>query len=85
MQYTYLACGLVMRGGVVTADLSRNLGRIKQQVRMAPWNEDGFKTGICSRPLVGAHRGQRRRRLLPCSRRHGVLPAQQGAAIALAC
>ena len=56
LQYTYLACGLVMRGGVVTADLSRNLGRIKQQVRMAPWNEDGFKAGICSRPPVGVHR-----------------------------
>lgn len=38
---------------ILTADLNRNIERVKGLIRMAPWNEDGFKTGICSRPPVG--------------------------------
>lgn len=52
-QHTYLACALLMRGNVVTADLNRNISRLKSQIRMAPWNEDAFKTGICKTPPAG--------------------------------
>ncbi|GAB4819952.1 hypothetical protein N2152v2_006998 [Parachlorella kessleri] len=52
-QHTYLACALLMRGNITAGDFSRVIGRIKSQITMAPWNADGFKTGICSRAPVG--------------------------------
>ncbi len=51
---TYLACGLFARGGgIQVSDLQRNVAKIKSQVRMAAWNSDGFKIGLCSVPPVG--------------------------------
>ena len=51
---TYLACGLLARGpGIQVSDITRNVARIKAQVRLAAWNADGFKTGLCSVPPVG--------------------------------
>lgn len=52
-QHTYLACGLIARGSVAPSDLTRGIGRLRQQMRMAPWAEDAFKTGLCSCPPVG--------------------------------
>lgn len=53
-RHTYLACALLMRGAAVPEDLNRNVGRLKSQLQLAHWNPDGFKTGICSKPPVGA-------------------------------
>ena len=53
VQHTYLACGLIARGSVAPSDLTRGIGRLRQQMRMAPWAEDAFKTGLCSCPPVG--------------------------------
>ncbi len=52
-QHTYLACGLIARGGVGPSDFNRGIGRLRQQMRMAPWAEEAFKTGLCSCPPVG--------------------------------
>lgn len=51
VQHTYLACGLIARGSVAPSDLTRGIGRLRQQMRMAPWAEDAFKTGLCSCPV----------------------------------
>ncbi|GAX75354.1 hypothetical protein CEUSTIGMA_g2798.t1 [Chlamydomonas eustigma] len=50
---TYLACGLLMRGNATISDINRNVARIKPSLRMAHWNTEGFKLGICSKPPVG--------------------------------
>lgn len=52
-QGTYLACGLIMRGAATIADINRNVSRIKPTLKMAHWNPDGFKIGMCSKPPVG--------------------------------
>ncbi|PRW20279.1 epsilon tubulin [Chlorella sorokiniana] len=53
-QHTYLACGLIARGSVSPWDLNRGIGRLRQQMRMAPWAEEAFKTGLCSCSPVGS-------------------------------
>ena len=53
MPQTCLACGLIARGSVAPSDLTRGIGRLRQQMRMAPWAEDAFKTELCSCPPVG--------------------------------
>jgi tubulin epsilon len=50
---TYLACGLILRGQALISDLNRNVSRVKPEMRMAHWNQDGFKIGLCSQPPVG--------------------------------
>ena len=50
---TYLACGLMMRGSATISDINRNIQRIRPSLRMAHWNQEGFKLGICSKPPVG--------------------------------
>lgn len=50
---TYLACALMMRGGVTTSDANRNVGRLRKGLRMAHWVSDGFKVGLCDRAPVG--------------------------------
>ncbi|KAK9816636.1 hypothetical protein WJX72_003106 [[Myrmecia] bisecta] len=50
---TYLACGLLMRGNIAISDVNRNVARLKPSLRMAHWNCEGFKLGICSTPPVG--------------------------------
>ncbi|GAB5361502.1 hypothetical protein AAMO2058_000718500 [Amorphochlora amoebiformis] len=48
---TYFACGLIVRGkGVEVSDINRNIDRLKPKLKMAPWNTDGFKIGLCSAP-----------------------------------
>ena len=51
---TYLACALLARGDVAISDVNRAIGRLKPDLRMIPWNPDGFKIGLCNVPPVGA-------------------------------
>ena len=46
----YMAMGLILRGCVEPSDVSANIEKIKKQVNMARWNQDGFKYGICDFP-----------------------------------
>eukprot|EP00877_Chromochloris_zofingiensis_P001010 jgi/Chrzof1/1090/Cz01g39230.t1 len=51
---TYLATALVLRGqGAAIGDMQRNVGRIRSSIKMAHWNTEGFKLGLCSQPPVG--------------------------------
>jgi tubulin epsilon len=48
----HLACGLLARGDISLSDMTRNVDRLKSELRMARWNPDGFKVGICgAKPL----------------------------------
>lgn len=55
-RHTYLACGLLARGDVLISDVQRNIERMRASMRMAWFNTDGFKTGICSQPPLDATR-----------------------------
>ncbi|CAN8027048.1 unnamed protein product [Ixodes persulcatus] len=48
-----LACALLARGSVGISDMRRNLDRIREDVRFVHWNQDGWKTGLCSVAPVG--------------------------------
>lgn len=37
---TYLACGLLMRGGITISDANRNIARLKPHLKMAYWNQE---------------------------------------------
>lgn len=39
-QSMYLACGLLARGGITAADVSRNVGLLKANMRMPYWNQE---------------------------------------------
>lgn len=45
---TMLACGLLARGKVTMSDLRRNLDRIRGSLKFVHWNQEGWKTGLCS-------------------------------------
>jgi tubulin epsilon len=50
----YLACGLFGRGADLgISDMNRNISRLRRELHMSSWNEDGFKIGLCSTPPVG--------------------------------
>ena len=51
---TYLACGLIARGAVTISDMERNINRLrtKMMMKMIPWNQEGFKIGLCAQPPV---------------------------------
>lgn len=49
----YLACGIFARGDLSVSDLNRNIARMKKDIHMISWNEDGFKIGLCTTPPVG--------------------------------
>jgi tubulin epsilon len=50
----YLACALMVRGNTVQiGDINRNLTKVRGELRMAHWNTDAFKVGLCSVPPVG--------------------------------
>ena len=49
---TYLACALLARGDVAISDVNRAIGRLKPDLRMIPWNPDGYKIGLCNVPPV---------------------------------
>lgn len=49
----YLACGLLLRGNVEVSDVNANIQRLQTDVRMIPWNQEGFKVGLCAVPPIG--------------------------------
>eukprot|EP00741_Cyanophora_paradoxa_P019504 tig00021127_g18827.t1 len=50
----YLACGFLVRGDVQISDVNRNIARLRPDMDMIYWNQDGFKVGLCSVPPQGA-------------------------------
>ncbi|XP_030261379.1 tubulin epsilon chain isoform X1 [Sparus aurata] len=49
----YLACALMLRGNVQMSDLRRNIERLKLSLPFVSWNQEGWKTSLCSVPPVG--------------------------------
>ncbi|XP_072218907.1 tubulin epsilon chain isoform X1 [Leuresthes tenuis] len=49
----YLACALMLRGNVHVSDLRRNIERLRPSLPFVSWNQEGWKTGLCSVPPVG--------------------------------
>lgn len=49
----YLACALIVRGNVEVSDIRRNIDRLKPSLNFIYWNQEGWKTGLCSVPPVG--------------------------------
>lgn len=49
----YLACALLVRGNVQVSDLRRNIERLKPSLHFISWNQEGWKTSLCSVPPVG--------------------------------
>ncbi|XP_077636129.1 tubulin epsilon chain isoform X2 [Crocuta crocuta] len=49
----YLACALMVRGNVQVSDLRRNIERLKPSLQFISWNQEGWKTSLCSVPPVG--------------------------------
>jgi len=52
-QELYLACATIVRGKVEISDLRRNIDRLKSSVDFIYWNQEGWKTGLCSVAPVG--------------------------------
>ncbi|XP_054652253.1 tubulin epsilon chain isoform X2 [Dunckerocampus dactyliophorus] len=52
-QGLYLACALMVRGNVQVSDLRRNIERYKPLFPFVSWNQEGWKTSLCSVPPVG--------------------------------
>ncbi|XP_023230208.1 tubulin epsilon chain-like [Centruroides sculpturatus] len=49
----YLTCALLVRGQVQISDIRRNIDRLENGLVFVPWNNDRWKTGLCSVPPVG--------------------------------
>ncbi|XP_074642153.1 tubulin epsilon chain-like isoform X2 [Tubulanus polymorphus] len=49
----YLACALMVRGNVEVSDIRRNIDKLKPSLKFIHWNQEGWKTGLCSVPPVG--------------------------------
>ncbi|XP_008005486.2 tubulin epsilon chain isoform X2 [Chlorocebus sabaeus] len=49
----YLACALMVRGNVQISDVRRNIERLKPSLQFVSWNQEGWKTSLCSVPPVG--------------------------------
>ncbi|XP_043917840.1 tubulin epsilon chain [Protopterus annectens] len=49
----YLACALMVRGNVQVSDLRRNIERLQPSLSFISWNQEGWKTALCSVPPVG--------------------------------
>ncbi|XP_071100417.1 tubulin epsilon chain-like isoform X1 [Haliotis cracherodii] len=49
----YLACALMVRGNAEISDIRRNIDRLKPNLKFIHWNQEGWKTGLCSVPPVG--------------------------------
>lgn len=52
-QGTYMACGLILRGDAKISDINRNVQRIRPEMNIIHWNQEGFKVGLCSQSPVG--------------------------------
>ncbi|KAI8469944.1 MAG: epsilon tubulin [Monoraphidium minutum] len=51
--HTFLATALLLRGAAGVGDAQRNVARLRGGLRLAHWNEEGFKVGLCDQPPVG--------------------------------
>lgn len=49
----YLACALMVRGNVQVSDVRRNIERLRPSLPFVSWNQEGWKTSLCSVPPVG--------------------------------
>lgn len=49
---THLACGLLARGPFAFSDMTAAAQRGQRELRMARWNQDGFKLGLCAAPSL---------------------------------
>uniref|UniRef100_A0A1A8ERN7 Tubulin, epsilon 1 n=1 Tax=Nothobranchius korthausae TaxID=1143690 RepID=A0A1A8ERN7_9TELE len=49
----FLASALMVRGDVHMSDLRRNIERLRPSLPFVSWNQEGWKTGLCSVPPVG--------------------------------
>nr|CCA15933.1 conserved hypothetical protein [Albugo laibachii Nc14] len=50
----YLACGILARGRNVTiSDLNDSIQHIQRDISIIPWNQEGFKIGVCHVSLTG--------------------------------
>jgi tubulin epsilon len=47
-RHTNMAVALMLRGDVPISAVNANVTRLKRELRMSPWNPDGFKVGICA-------------------------------------
>ncbi|XP_037270150.2 tubulin epsilon chain-like [Rhipicephalus microplus] len=45
---TMLSCALLARGDICMADIRRNLDRLRGSLKFVHWNQDGWRTGLCS-------------------------------------
>jgi len=52
----YQACALMVRGDVQLSDIRRNIDRLKPNLHFVQWNQEGWKTGLCSVPPAGQPR-----------------------------
>ncbi|KAL4496011.1 hypothetical protein ABPG72_015433 [Tetrahymena utriculariae] len=52
-QNKYLAVGLMVRGSVPFSDVNRNIKKLRSELNMIYWNQEGFKYGICNTPPIG--------------------------------
>ncbi len=41
-----------MRGDIMISDVQRNIERMRRDIHMVYWNEEGFKVGLCTVPPV---------------------------------
>ena len=53
---THLACALLARGDIMVSDIQRGIERLRAKMRLAWFNADGFKTGLCSMQPLDATR-----------------------------
>lgn len=52
--HTTLATAYIARGASITVgDLTRNVARAKERIKMVHWNRDGFKTALCGVAPLG--------------------------------
>ena len=49
----YLSCALMVRGNCQISDIRRNIERLKPSLNFISWNQEGWKTGLCSVPPFG--------------------------------
>ena len=47
---SYLACALMARGKVNMSDIRSNIERLQPSLNLVHWNQQGWKTGLCSIP-----------------------------------
>ena len=48
IHHKYLSCGLILRGQQANiSDINRNIAKMKGEMDMIYWNQEGFKVGLC--------------------------------------